>query len=496
MFIRRLNSTWRQGSSTSKIEDLMNSSYRFVPLVLSLALFMSLFALLPTVAAQAGSTVNVWWPTANSHLSGTQPFKALVPDRTLDTYKMYWQVDGGGLVEMYNSYTDYPHKEAIVDVTNWRWQSSGNYMINFVAKDSSGNTIAQQQEPVLINPPTSTTPQPTTNSFTPTQTTEVAPVTSPPTVTTKTPTVTTTTSVVTNTAPTVQNTVQKISTSGATFYVNPDSPAAKQASEWRSSRPSDASAMDILAAQPTAQWLGGWNSDVKADVSKSMSAALLQGTIPEFVLYNIPQRDCGGYSAGGTSANVYASWITSVAQGIGNNKAIVILEPDAISGMSCLSSTDQATRLSLLSSAIDTLKSTTKASVYVDAGHSAWVDATAMAASLEKAGVAKADGFSLNVSNYQLTTSEINYGTQISSKINGKHFVIDTSRNGNGSNGEWCNPSGRAIGNRPTTATGNSLIDAYLWLKVPGESDGNCNGGPNAGQWWADKALELVKNAH
>jgi len=109
--------------------------------------------------------------------------------------------------------------------------------------------------------------------------------------------------------------------------------------------------------------------------------------------------------------------------------------------------------------------------------------------------VAAADGFSLNVSNFYTTTDSTTYGTALSSKINNKHFVIDTSRNGNGSNGDWCNPSGRALGQFPTVSTGNSLIDAYLWLKTPGESDGSCNGGPSAGTWWTDYALGLGKNA-
>lgn len=62
------------------------------------------------------------------------------------------------------------------------------------------------------------------------------------------------------------------------------------------------------------------------------------------------------------------------------------------------------------------------------------------------------------------------------------HYVIDTSGNGQGpwtapagvySNPEvWCNPPDRGAGLRPTTDTGYALIDAYLWMKVPGESDG------------------------
>ncbi len=75
--------------------------------------------------------------------------------------------------------------------------------------------------------------------------------------------------------------------------------------------------------------------------------------------------------------------------------------------------------------------------------------------------------------------------------------VIDTSRNGNGSatGGEWCNPAGRALGNTPSVSSGQPLIDAYLWIKAPGESDGTCNGGPSAGGWWADYALGLAQRA-
>ena len=78
----------------------------------------------------------------------------------------------------------------------------------------------------------------------------------------------------------------------------------------------------------------------------------------------------------------------------------------------------------------------------------------------------------------------------------GKHFIIDTSRNGIGStSGEWCNPKGQSLGSEPTTNTGNALVDALLWIKQPGESDGTCNGGPAAGTWWADYALGLGRNA-
>ncbi|SCF71261.1 endoglucanase, partial [Streptomyces sp. MnatMP-M27] len=74
------------------------------------------------------------------------------------------------------------------------------------------------------------------------------------------------------------------------------------------------------------------------------------------------------------------------------------------------------------------------------------------------------------------------------------------SRNGNGpAPGKndpqaWCNPKGRALGETPTVATGDKAIDAYLWIKRPGESDGTCKGGPTAGRWWPRYALDLARN--
>jgi len=253
--------------------------------------------------------------------------------------------------------------------------------------------------------------------------------------------------------------------------------------------------MDKIAANSQSIWLGGWNANVQSDVANDISAATSQGATQVFTAYNIPFRDCGGYSAGGaTDATAYANWINGIAQGIAGHRSAVILEPDGLSTITCLSSTDQENRLAMLKSAVQTLKGA-GAAVYIDAGHSNWVGVNDMANRLQAAGIAGADGFALNTSNYMLTSDEANYGNQISALVGGKHFIVDTSRNGLGSNGEWCNPSGRALGQRPTASTGNSTIDAYLWLKAPGESDGQCNGGPSAGVWWPDYALGLAQRA-
>ena len=117
------------------------------------------------------------------------------------------------------------------------------------------------------------------------------------------------------------------------------------------------------------------------------------------------------------------------------------------------------------------------------------------AGGLRKAGIEDAHGFALNTSNYVSTEENLEYGKQLSALVGGAQFVIDTSRNGNGPapGDEWCNPPGRKIGQAPTTNTGDPLCDAYLWLKRPGESDGECNGGPRAGVLWFERALQLAQ---
>jgi endoglucanase len=93
--------------------------------------------------------------------------------------------------------------------------------------------------------------------------------------------------------------------------------------------------------------------------------------------------------------------------------------------------------------------------------------------------------------------------------------------------GNWCNPPGAGLGIRPTTETASGFADAYLWVKTPGESDGQCDaaGGvrawdysaynpwgvtaaeqptfdplwgqqdPAAGAWFPQQALQLAHNA-
>ena len=120
-----------------------------------------------------------------------------------------------------------------------------------------------------------------------------------------------------------------------------------------------------------------------------------------------------------------------------------------------------------------------------------------------------------------LNTSGINlrYATMLGGAEPTARYVIDTSRNAQGpwrpraypDPQDWCNPPGRGLGLRPTLDTAQPLVDAYLWVKIPGESDGECTRGlgpagetvdpewgridPAAGDWFPEMALDLVANS-
>jgi endoglucanase len=280
---------------------------------------------------------------------------------------------------------------------------------------------------------------------------------------------------------------------GQQFYLN------KYSAAWAAyAKESDLTKKQLLyqiAGTPSGIWFSGKSTDA-ARLSDIMAQSRKRHLTPQVVLYAIPHRDCGSYSAGGlNTVKEYKAWIDSMRAALSGGPAIVILEPDAI-GMSCLTNSQQNDRYSMLQYAMKHLSSKT-VFVYIHAGSSG-LSVKSIAAALKKAGVGSARGFAVNVSGFDRTASEINYGTSILKTLGmSKHFVIDTSRNGlgryQGSNGgapSWCNPPGRALGKRPTTKTGNAAVDAYLWVKPPGESDGQCHSGDPKG-WFQAYALDI-----
>jgi endoglucanase len=264
-----------------------------------------------------------------------------------------------------------------------------------------------------------------------------------------------------------------------------------------------------LAQTPTATILAGSPGDA-ATAERVVTAATAKRQLPVLALYNIPRRDCSGHnSAGGAQGGrKYLSWLGRVVDAFEGHPVVVVLEPDAVAEITagCM----PPHTADLLRAAVQRIERDPETRVYLDAGNPGWFrrpgQIRRLVSNLRSAGIGRVNGFSLNVSNYfSLNTgnpgvqSVLEYGRMLSKALGGAHFVVDTSRNGNGPYGDgtepqaWCNPPGRKIGALPTTHTGQPLVDAYLWVKAPGDSDGTCRGGPPAGVFWPARALALVR---
>ncbi|WP_035803721.1 glycoside hydrolase family 6 protein [Kitasatospora mediocidica] len=282
------------------------------------------------------------------------------------------------------------------------------------------------------------------------------------------------------------------------FYVDPGS----SAQQWLNANSGDGRAAAIrssIANVPTARWFGNWSGPIGTATGAFAGAAAANGKLPILVAYDIPNRDiCAGQSGGGAGSDAaYDSWIAAFASGIGNRPAVVVLEPDSLGDESCMTQAQIADRNALLNNAVAQFNAKAPNTwVYLDAGNPGWLDATTMAQHLVAAGLRGAHGFSLNVSNFYPTAQNTAYGNAVDAALqqtNGftKPYVVDTSRNGNGSDGQWCNPAGRRTGT-PTQLGGGA--EMLLWIKAPGESDGNCGtgAGSSAGQFLPQIAYNLV----
>ncbi|GAA2635201.1 glucanase [Paractinoplanes durhamensis] len=278
------------------------------------------------------------------------------------------------------------------------------------------------------------------------------------------------------------------------LYVDPQLPAAR----WVAAHPQDTRAAAIrtsIGRQPMAHWFTGTSdADLGKAVTRYTAAAKTAGKMPVLVAYNLPLRDaCGAESAGGAaSPAAYRKWITTFATAIGSRPAIVILEPDALGDFSCMTTAQVTARLGLLNAATTVLAAKAPNTwTYIDAGHANWNSPAIVAKRLLSAGVARTRGFAVNVSNYIGTADSRTYAKQVKAALHRPAgYVIDTSRNGNGSNGQWCNPSGRKLGKR-STADPAAL---ELWIKNPGNSDGGCGIAPTskAGDFSPTLAQRLI----
>lgn len=455
-----------------------------IGVIMAVGLVTGYRAVFVKAAPDPSIQVEALYPANNAIVNGEVTLKFTVRNLQPSQYEPFWAVDNGTWNRMAPDPNNPAVATATTNVSNWKWNSQNTYTISLIALDKAswqpvttnvkitvGQTPAEQQAKAAAEAAAQAAKQAAQPAATPQTATASAPAPSP-------------------TLPV-----------GSTLYANPNGDTARNANAQAAADPANAARLKRLASTPVAEWFGGWNPDVRAAADGYVGAAAATGQVPVLVAYNIPGRDCGSHSAGGTSPDAYVNWIRSLSAGIANRPAIVILEPDAVPQMGECGG--QGDRAGLIGQAVSILKANPSARVYIDAGHANWHSPATIADRLRRANVARADGFSLNVSNFISTSESTNYGEQISRQVGGKKFVVDTSRNGNGAtpDRQWCNPAGRALGQYPTMQTGHAQADAYLYIKTPGSSDGSCGpqfdgtSAPGAGVWWPSFALSLLRGA-
>jgi len=339
---------------------------------------------------------------------------------------------------------------------------------------------------------------------------------------------------------------------GARMFVNPD--YVKAVGALAAEHPADAPLLKKLEVQPTAIWMDDISKT--RDLPRYLDDALQQQktggqpVVSLFVLYDLPGRDCAAASSSGELAldaagearyqHDYVDVIAAAFRAHPEQRVAVVIEPDSLSNL--------VTNLELpncqaaegiykrgIAYAISKL-SLPNVFLYLEAAHAgwlAWPKNIARSVPLYKevlalaGGAERIRGFALNVSSYdpvRADTSspcdEMTYVGRLAKNlasvgITGKGFVIDTGRDGiagvRTAPGNWCNVKGAGLGERPR-ADPAPLVDAYLYVKVPGESDGtsdpnatrfdqNCAsddaspGAPQAGKMYDAYLLDLVRNA-
>jgi len=348
---------------------------------------------------------------------------------------------------------------------------------------------------------------------------------------------------------------------GADFFVD-SGYGKKVAASMKAAPPELAKKMAKLERMPTALWmisiasvgaLPSWLDGAAKQQKKSKKPV-----VPIVVVYDLPNRDCSSESsageldaANGGEARYRSEFIDKIAEQLSahpEQRIVVLLEPDSLPNVAtnlnvekCRLSAD--VYQSAVAYAISKL-SLPNVYLYLDAAHAGWLGwdanrnsaAKVFKAVLDKAGGPdRIRGFVTNVSNYNALDgewgkklepsnpcpNELAYIEKLNESLTAagipnKGFLIDTSRNGVADArsrwGSWCNVKNAGVGERPRAAP-RPLIDAYIWVKPPGESDGvsdpnaprydeSCRSpdsapdAPQAGEWFEPYFRDLVTKAN
>ncbi|EAW12291.1 putative cellobiohydrolase [Aspergillus clavatus NRRL 1] len=309
--------------------------------------------------------------------------------------------------------------------------------------------------------------------------------------------------------------------------------------------------LDVAAKVPT---MGTYLENIRAK-NKAGANPPVAGI---FVVYDLPDRDCAALASNGEYAIAdggiakYKAYIDAIRAQLlkyPDVHTILVIEPDSLANLitninvaKCSGAKDAY--LECINYALKQLNLPNVA-MYIDAGHGGWLGwdanigpAAEMYAKVYKDADAPAAlrGLAVNVANYNAWTIDTcpSY-TQGNKNCDEKRyihalypllkaagwdarFIMDTGRNGvqptkQQAQGDWCNVIGTGFGIRPSSETGDDLLDAFVWVKPGAESDGTSDTtaarydahcgytdalkpAPEAGQWFQAYFEQLLTNAN
>ena len=343
------------------------------------------------------------------------------------------------------------------------------------------------------------------------------------------------------------------------FFLNPE--YVENVEATAKAFPSDAEAIRKVKQYPTGLWLDSIahvaNLPLWLGEARKQQQASGKPTLSVVVVYDLPNRDCAAKSSAGELkieengvARYQTEFIDVIAahfKSFSDLPIVAILEPDSLGNLvtnlnipKCSEARDvyvDQTAYAIRKLALPNV------SIYLDAAHAGWLGWDHHRENLIKVykkvlraagGLDMIRGFATNVSNYThlynhdgaaMESSDPCYNELVYVKklavglsdrgVRNKGFIVDTGRNGKGQIrkvwGHWCNIKGAGLGERPRAAPA-AFIDAFFWIKPPGESDGvsdpsqprfdpecgsneSLKGAPQAGVWFPAYFMDLVKNA-
>ena len=283
--------------------------------------------------------------------------------------------------------------------------------------------------------------------------------------------------------------------------------AGQAAAHYAHTNPAWSSAFKVLADTPgsASYRFYMWSqptSSIATTVEKwfADAEAAQPGTTPQLTMYNLVHNGV----APSAIRSRYEAWITQFARGLGNNRAVIYLEEDALITMPRVAPSQRAVREAEIAFAVKKLEADPHVVVYIDAGASdTLMSAGHVAQLLRESGVSQAQGFSLNSTHDEWVTTEMHFGQEISRLTGGAHFVVQSGTAGRGPHlnphpvtegvEDLCNPPGTGLGDLSWN-TGYQGVDGLLWYANVGYTANiPCHDGePGLSKFWPAYAYGIV----